>query len=197
MTPYCNICRSRNFGDIYCYHLQRRIVLNNPQAQRPSFVGCQRTLFPIISQLLAVPTSMPHWQETHITKQTMSSGCHVKIRTFMKASRVDGYCIWDKTRTSRILRVFCLFIYLLTFTAILSSVTQRFPNSVPSSPNWILGFLQWNRVIALCSHFAEYSKGFFFFFNSGLWGYCHCGHSWPILSASGDSEDDCGEADGM
>jgi hypothetical protein len=26
-----------------------------------------------------------------------------------------------------------------------------------------------------------------------LWGYWHCGHSWPILPASGDSEDDCGE----
>jgi hypothetical protein len=35
------------------------------------------------------------------------------------------------------------------------------------------------------------------FFNSGLWGYWHCGHSWPIVRASGDSEDDCGEADGM
>jgi hypothetical protein len=30
-----------------------------------------------------------------------------------------------------------------------------------------------------------------------LRGYWHCGHSWPIVSASGDSEDDCGEADGM
>jgi hypothetical protein len=28
-----------------------------------------------------------------------------------------------------------------------------------------------------------------------LWGYLHCGHSWPIVPASGDSEDDCGEAD--
>jgi hypothetical protein len=37
----------------------------------------------------------------------------------------------------------------------------------------------------------------FIFFNSGLWGYWHCGHSWPILPASGDSEDDCVEADGM
>jgi hypothetical protein len=25
----------------------------------------------------------------------------------------------------------------------------------------------------------------------------YCGHSWPIVPASGDSEDDCGEADGM
>jgi hypothetical protein len=26
----------------------------------------------------------------------------------------------------------------------------------------------------------------------------HCGHSWPIVPTSGDSEDDdCGEADGM
>jgi hypothetical protein len=37
----------------------------------------------------------------------------------------------------------------------------------------------------------------FFFFGGGLWGYWHCGHSWPIVPASGDSEDDCREADGM
>jgi hypothetical protein len=36
-----------------------------------------------------------------------------------------------------------------------------------------------------------------FFFNSGLWGCWHCGHPWPIVPPSGDSEDDCGEADGM
>jgi hypothetical protein len=29
-----------------------------------------------------------------------------------------------------------------------------------------------------------------------LWGYWHCGHSWPIVPASGDSEDDC-RTDGM
>jgi hypothetical protein len=31
----------------------------------------------------------------------------------------------------------------------------------------------------------------------GLWGYWHCDHSWPIVPASGESEDDCGEVDGM
>jgi hypothetical protein len=31
----------------------------------------------------------------------------------------------------------------------------------------------------------------------GLRGYWHCGHSLPIVPASGDSEDDCGEADGI
>jgi hypothetical protein len=31
----------------------------------------------------------------------------------------------------------------------------------------------------------------------GLRGYWHCVHSWTIVPASGDSEDDCGEADGM
>jgi hypothetical protein len=36
-----------------------------------------------------------------------------------------------------------------------------------------------------------------FFIIIGLWGYWHCGHSWPIVPALGDSEDDCGEADGM
>jgi hypothetical protein len=29
----------------------------------------------------------------------------------------------------------------------------------------------------------------------GLWGYWHCGHSWPIVHVSGDSEDDCREAE--
>jgi hypothetical protein len=37
----------------------------------------------------------------------------------------------------------------------------------------------------------------FFFFFTGLWGYWHCGHCWPIVPASGDNEDDCGEVDGM
>jgi hypothetical protein len=31
------------------------------------------------------------------------------------------------------------------------------------------------------------------FFLFGLWDYWHCGHSWPIVPASDDSEDDCGE----
>jgi hypothetical protein len=38
----------------------------------------------------------------------------------------------------------------------------------------------------------------FFLLLFGLRGHWHCGHSWPIVPASGDSEDDdCGEADGM
>jgi hypothetical protein len=36
-----------------------------------------------------------------------------------------------------------------------------------------------------------------FFFCSGLWGYWRCGHSWPIVPASSNSEDDCGEIGGM
>jgi hypothetical protein len=35
------------------------------------------------------------------------------------------------------------------------------------------------------------------FFLFGLRDYRHCGHSWPIVPASGDNEDDCGEHDGM
>jgi hypothetical protein len=31
----------------------------------------------------------------------------------------------------------------------------------------------------------------------GLGGYWHCGHSLPIVPASGDNEDDYEEADGM
>jgi hypothetical protein len=29
----------------------------------------------------------------------------------------------------------------------------------------------------------------FFFLVFGLWGYGHCGHSWPVVPASGDSEE--------
>jgi hypothetical protein len=38
---------------------------------------------------------------------------------------------------------------------------------------------------------------FSLYFYFGLRGYGHCGHSWPIVPASGDNEDDCGEEDGM
>jgi hypothetical protein len=41
------------------------------------------------------------------------------------------------------------------------------------------------------------NRFFIYFFNSGLRCYWQCGHSWSIVPASGDSEDDCGEADGM
>jgi hypothetical protein len=42
--------------------------------------------------------------------------------------------------------------------------------------------------------FNVYLFDFFFFF---LWDYRHCGHSWPIVPASGDKEDNYGEHDGM
>jgi hypothetical protein len=44
---------------------------------------------------------------------------------------------------------------------------------------------------------ASQDRSCFVFFNSGLWGCLYCGHPWPIVPASGDSEDDCKEADGM
>jgi hypothetical protein len=42
-----------------------------------------------------------------------------------------------------------------------------------------------------CSSACVVDPRYFFLF--GLWDYWHCGHSWPIVPASGDSEDDCGE----
>jgi hypothetical protein len=44
---------------------------------------------------------------------------------------------------------------------------------------------------------SQFISQLLLFFLFGLCGYWHCGHSWPIVPASGDSEDDCGEADGM
>jgi hypothetical protein len=49
-------------------------------------------------------------------------------------------------------------------------------------------------MYVLCDVETEVLSIFLLF---GLWGYWHCDHSWPIVPASGDSEDDCGEADGM
>jgi hypothetical protein len=59
---------------------------------------------------------------------------------------------------------------------------------------------QWNRTVRHCTPSDLWFFLFFFFyffFLFGLWDYRHCGHSWPIVPASGDNEDDCGEHDGM
>jgi hypothetical protein len=42
----------------------------------------------------------------------------------------------------------------------------------------------------------EIATCFFFYYLVG-WDFGYCGHYWPIVPASGDNEDDCGEADGM
>jgi hypothetical protein len=47
------------------------------------------------------------------------------------------------------------------------------------------------RRVGGCCEMASSLGVIFFLF--GLWDYWHCGHSWPIVPASGDSEDDCGE----
>jgi hypothetical protein len=53
--------------------------------------------------------------------------------------------------------------------------------------------LQYYHILGLYVEVSNLIRHFFF----GLWGYWHCCHSWPIVPASGDSEDDCAEADGM
>jgi hypothetical protein len=50
---------------------------------------------------------------------------------------------------------------------------------------------------SVCNFIKNWSYFFLPFFYSGLWGSWHCGHSWPFVPASGDSKDDCGEAEGM
>jgi hypothetical protein len=64
---------------------------------------------------------------------------------------------------------------------------------------WWIVLNLWSRVLLEKMTVTQlvFSEIQVFFFNSGLWGYWHCGHSWPIVPASGDGEDDCGEADGM
>jgi hypothetical protein len=47
-----------------------------------------------------------------------------------------------------------------------------------------------NNSRLFASNLATVAEWSFFLF--GLRGYWHCGHSWPIVPASGDNEDDCG-----
>jgi hypothetical protein len=54
----------------------------------------------------------------------------------------------------------------------------------------------WNVFGRLGTEIMDY-KYTFFFKLFGLWGYWLYGHYCPIVPASGDSVDDCGEADGM
>jgi hypothetical protein len=57
---------------------------------------------------------------------------------------------------------------------------------------------QSGKTIILSINPIVFSSQFLFSsFLFDLWGYWHCGHSWPIVTASGDNENDCGEADGM
>jgi hypothetical protein len=56
----------------------------------------------------------------------------------------------------------------------------------------IVSFFKEDEVEPKCSTHVEV-----FLLLFGLWGCWHCGHSWPIVPAPGDNEDDCGEADGM
>jgi hypothetical protein len=58
-------------------------------------------------------------------------------------------------------------------------------------------YMKWTHDVDDMSVWLNVHISHLFFLNSALWGYCHCGHFWPIVPASGDSEDDCGEADGM
>jgi hypothetical protein len=49
--------------------------------------------------------------------------------------------------------------------------------------------INWYRIVTYTHNYV--------LFLIDLWGYWHCGHSWPVVPASGDTEDDCGEADRM
>jgi hypothetical protein len=72
-------------------------------------------------------------------------------------------------------------------------------NHYKCTPKW----KQWGyssfiiTILIIMSSFQCVRELFFLFYWFGLWNYWHCGHSWPIVPALGDDEDDCGDADGM
>jgi hypothetical protein len=45
----------------------------------------------------------------------------------------------------------------------------------------------WRQILFLADPPTSRINFYFYFFNFGLWGYWHCGHSWPIVPASGEN----------
>jgi hypothetical protein len=113
-------------------------------------------------------------------------GQHLRITTtFITTYKHPILALKWASMLSRI-KTACL-IYFITYITIRQSWSSWW-NSPVKNKNisievsfWVLTVLNMN-------------INFFYF---SFWGYWHCGHSWPIVPASGDSEDDCGEADGM
>jgi hypothetical protein len=92
-----------------------------------------------------------------------------------------------------------LFIYLLSFHILY--INTKYPRrKVNILGGHTIGHSKQNMYMYMCpipNGFRDRAISLCIFLNSGLWGYWHCGHSWPIVPASGDSEGNCGEADGM
>jgi hypothetical protein len=97
--------------------------------------------------------------------------------------------------------VFLVNFFFLAFPPISQMHSCSSPFVLPALPPWLhYSNYTWWRVqvmkFLIMQPWTVMLK-LSFFFNSGLWGYWHCGHSWPIVPASSDSEDDCGETDEM
>jgi hypothetical protein len=124
----------------------------------------------------SVATSNRHqWCPKCAFANTLTAGLH-------SASEMIG-------RKKSMMSEFCIRLILLLRYIKGQSSQQRF----------------WNKTkkTLLCQHTFLLAVGsestcfYPFFFLFGLWDYRHCGHSWPIVPATGDNEDDCGEHDGM
>jgi hypothetical protein len=92
------------------------------------------------------------------------------------------FCL--ETRKSEPTELIFFFTYSPTIYAFKTGTNLNRPNfeSLRNIPGWLTEQACWE-----CG--TLHNEELFFF----LWDYWHCGHSWPIVPASGDSEDDCGE----
>jgi hypothetical protein len=113
-----------------------------------------------------------------LCRNSMHAGEFISVDAVSVASTTGGFFTTELVSTGQ--------------TAVTHSNITCYSHSrgiIHSIPNGV--WLEWQGVHSTTKIYSP------FFFNSGLWGYWHCGHSWPIVPASDDSEDDCGEADGM
>jgi hypothetical protein len=108
--------------------------------------------------------------------------------------------------------LFCIYIHSYV-TYIYSCIIKKGAYTLRITLNhiWILlsadGHVQYQTwILTICNCYCcsiTYNITYYlwplggFFFFVCLWGYWYCGHFWPIVPASGESEDDCREAEGM
>jgi hypothetical protein len=74
---------------------------------------------------------------------------------------------------------------------VIHALQPRDPANRVNFCSWFLQSVDEGEIDPQLTFFSD--EAWFFFYLD----YMHCGHSWPIVPASGDNEDDCGEHDGM
>jgi hypothetical protein len=107
----------------------------------------------------------------------------------------NHWLIWDYSRNDGWARYWTISGWEEKMVREDSGVKEVIGNCPPIDTCKTKTEIEWEKSENKGTRTVDVKKAVFFLF--GLWGYWHRGHSWPIVPASDDNEDDCGEADGM